>query len=198
MLQGVFIHLHPALFRRVGVSERTVADEVRRTLWRDDMQNVVGNGGPLLCGIAFELEYCLLLFRANLDEFLLEARVDAVACNNLIQYRSVLLDTVDGGCGAAVNYVYIFQDALPTKVIGSQIHDLLWGTRAFDGVVRHVEQSGATLKVSDQVPGPGGEIVGVVAGSIATLNRIGQAGNGVPIELNARCHYEEVVSNAST
>lgn len=105
MLQGVFVHLHPALFWRVGVSERTVADEVGRTLRRDDVQNVVGNGGPLLRGIALELEYCLLFFRTNLDEFLFEARVDTVARDNLIQYRSVLLDTVDGGCGAAVNYV---------------------------------------------------------------------------------------------
>ncbi len=80
-------------------------------------------------------------------------------------------------------------------MVGHEIHDLLRRAGAFDRHGRLCEQSGAATKALDQLPGILGGVGPIIAADTIASQRVRQALDGVPIDLEAGAGDEEVIAD---
>ena len=86
VLEGEFIHLNPASV----VGKGAEADEVRRAHWRSDMEQIEGNGAPLLgCNV---LDNRFAGLAVHLSQVRMEKSFDATGGNDFFQSVPVFID----------------------------------------------------------------------------------------------------------
>src|SRR5579859_5790141 len=158
------------------------------------MQKIVGDRGPLSCRITLDLKDGFLFFGQDLDQFVVETRIYAIALDHPVQDGCVFLDSIDRSQAGPINDLRSASQSLLPEIIGSQIPDLLWRSGAFRGRARHVKQGRPTSKVTDQVPGFRRQVIRVVARSVSSKDGIFETGDGVPVQLSADRNDEEVIA----
>lgn len=95
MLECVFVNSCPAFAGFLRVSQRALADGVRRTLRRHKVQDVIRDGDSLIRRIIPKLKDGFLLLGMDFNQFVVEARIDSVAVERLIQYGCTLRGAVN-------------------------------------------------------------------------------------------------------
>ncbi len=193
MAQGVLVDVDPAF----GVGERALADEVGRTLWRHDVQQVVGDLLAHLLAVLRAFEDGDFFVAAHLDQCILEARPGTVGLHDAAQCPGIE-GNAEQHCAAIAELDALGLHAVVAPVVGRQVHGLLRCARALDGTGGLGEHGVAALEVLHQLPGVGRQIETVVAGHPVLAERLGQPLDGTPVELDARSDHQEVITDALT
>ena len=124
---------------------------------------------------------------------LAEVQVDAVGLHIRHQRGHVVGHAEEHRAGAAELDVDGAQHALAAPVVGRQVHRLLWRAGALDGHRWLAEDGAAAVQLLHQVPGVGRQVVAVVAGDAVAAQRVGQALDAMPVELEPGAHHQLLV-----
>lgn len=129
----------------------------------------------------------LLLWSPHLDQFMAKVHLNAIAFDHLFQRPGKLRYAENHHTRREEMNLHLVQNAPAAQVVGRQVHDLLRRTAALDRCrgLRE-ERAVAGLELLHRLPGVGCQLVGVVARNPIFAQRFFEAGDFVPVELNAR------------
>ncbi|MCY1221832.1 hypothetical protein D9M72_339020 [compost metagenome] len=192
MLQCLRVHLHEAA-RVAGRGQVAALEPVRRRLRRDRIQDVVSQFLGAAVGVVPDVRRPGR--RVHGDQFAVEPQLDAVFGHFPVQLLVHARDAEHGGVGLDHHHTDVIEDALFPPVVAGQVHGLLGGAAAFDGPGRHGEYRGAGLQGAEQGPGLWRQLELVMGSAMRRVDCLGQAGNLVPVELQAGAYHQVAVGD---
>src|SRR5690606_22645455 len=191
VLHGMLIYLYPAF----GIGQGTVPDKVRRALWRCNMQKVeVLFHLADFAGAVGETEGGNLVLAVNGNQIVVHQQSDIMSFGDLSQGWNEIGHAEQRTTGCVEFQFAAAAEAFFAHIICCKVGDFLGGTGTFDGCWWLSKQGFAALECLQALPGVFRHCRVVITADAVAPDCISQAFHSVPVQFQARCHYQNVVS----